>query len=87
MVFDEIDTGIGGELRQLLAKNYLKYLKQTGNLYTHLAQIACFAQTHLFINKYIEKNKTKISINILGKQEKYRKYQECLAGEKTAIYH
>ena len=85
MVFDEIDSGIGGETAAVVGEKLFKISSNKQVIcITHLAQIACFAQTHLFINKYIEKNKTKISINILDKQEKILEISRMLSGRKDS---
>ncbi|MHB1376625.1 MAG: DNA repair protein RecN [Candidatus Humimicrobiaceae bacterium] len=85
MVFDEIDTGIGGGTAAVIGEKLFKISsKKQVICITHLAQIACFAQTHLFINKYIEKNKTKISIVILDKQEKIQEISRMLSGSKDS---
>ena len=85
MVFDEIDTGIGGGTAAVVGEKLFKISSDKQVIcITHLAQIACFAQMHLFINKYIEKNKTKISINILDKQEKIREISRMLSGSKDS---
>jgi DNA repair protein RecN (Recombination protein N) len=52
MVFDEVDAGIGGETAYEVGKR-LKRLGSTHQVLvvTHLAQIACFADHHLVIEK------------------------------------
>ena len=85
MVFDEIDAGIGGETAAVVGGKLFKISSNKQVIcITHLAQIACFAQTHLFINKYIEKNKTKINISILDKQEKIQEISRMLSGRKDS---
>jgi len=85
MVFDEIDSGIGGETAVVVGEKLFKISSNKQVIcITHLAQIACFAQTHLFINKYIEKNKTKINISILDKQEKIQEISRMLSGRKDS---
>ena len=85
MVFDEIDTGIGGGTAAVVGEKLFKLSSNKQVIcITHLAQIACFAQIHLFINKYIEKNKTKINISILDKQEKIQEISRMLSGSKDS---
>lgn len=85
MVFDEIDTGIGGETATVVGEKLYKISagKQVICI-THLAQIAGFADNHLFINKYVEKNKTKIEINILDEQQKIMEISRMLSGRKDS---
>ena len=85
MVFDEIDTGIGGETAAIVGEKLFKISENKQVIcITHLAQIACFADRHLFINKYIEKNKTKINISILTEQEKIQEISRMLSGRKES---
>ena len=85
MVFDEIDSGIGGETAAVVGEKLFKISSNKQVIcITHLVQIACFAQTHLFINKYIEKNKTKINISILDKKEKILEISRMLSGRKDS---
>lgn len=85
MVFDEIDSGIGGETAVVVGEKLFKISSNKQVIcITHLAQIACFAQTHLLINKYIEKNKTKINISILDKHEKILDISRMLSGRKDS---
>ncbi|MCL6087150.1 MAG: DNA repair protein RecN [Actinobacteria bacterium] len=81
MVFDEIDSGIGGETAAVIGEKLYKISsKKQVICITHLAQIACFADNHLLIEKYVEKNKTKININILDKQDKIKEISRMLGG-------
>ncbi|MFC2159710.1 DNA repair protein RecN [Actinomycetota bacterium] len=66
MVFDEIDTGIGGATSIVVGEKIcnISRTKQV-IVITHLAQIACFSDQHYFIDKYIEDNRTKIKIKRL----------------------
>jgi len=85
MVFDEIDTGIGGGTAAVVGEKLFKISSDKQVIcITHLAQIACFAELHLFINKYIENNKTKINISILDKQEKIQEISRMLSGSKDS---
>jgi len=85
MVFDEIDTGIGGETAVIVGEKLYKISENKQVVcITHLAQIAGFADNHLFINKYIEKNKTKINISILNNKEKIQEISRMISGRKNS---
>jgi DNA repair protein RecN (Recombination protein N) len=85
MVFDEIDSGIGGETAAVVGEKLLKIsLSKQVICITHLAQIACFANVHLYINKFIEKNRTKINIKVLNKDEKIEEISRMLSGKKDS---
>ena len=55
MVFDEIDTGIGGRTAQMVAERiaFVAHYKQVLCI-THLPQIACMADNHLYIAKRVK---------------------------------
>ncbi|MDD5658633.1 MAG: DNA repair protein RecN [Actinomycetota bacterium] len=85
MVFDEIDAGIGGETATIVGEKLYNISKDKQVIcITHLAQIAGFADNHLFINKYVEKGKTKIEINILDKKQKITEISRMLSGRKNS---
>ncbi|MBR2216671.1 MAG: DNA repair protein RecN [Selenomonadaceae bacterium] len=59
MVFDEIDTGIGGRTAQMVAERIATVAKYKQVLcITHLPQIACMADVHLYIAKTSQGDKT-----------------------------
>ncbi len=66
MIFDEIDTGIGGNTGSIVGKKLTKISKGCQVLcITHLAQIASFADSHYQIVKVESDNKTTTYINRL----------------------
>jgi DNA repair protein RecN (Recombination protein N) len=85
MVFDEIDTGIGGETAIVVGEKLYKISSNKQVIcITHLAQIASFADNHLFINKYVEKNKTKVNISVLNSKEKIIEISRMISGRKDS---
>ncbi len=52
-IFDEVDTGIGGRVAERVGQR-LKRLAQAAQVLcvTHLAQIACFADHHYYVEKF-----------------------------------
>jgi DNA repair protein RecN (Recombination protein N) len=70
MVFDEIDTGIGGETAMAVAKSLGKLGKtKQVILVTHLHQIAKEGTCHFTVSKKVEKETTRVDITeISGKQ-------------------
>jgi DNA repair protein RecN (Recombination protein N) len=61
MIFDEIDTGIGGKMAQAVSKKLAIISKQHQVIViSHLPQIAAMADHHLFIEKNV-KNKTTLT--------------------------
>jgi len=70
-VFDEIDTGIGGSIGVVVAKQMSKISRSNQVLcITHLAQIASFADNMLKISKYEDNEKTFTSVSRLEEEEK-----------------
>lgn len=70
MVFDEIDTGIGGKTAQMVAESIAKVAASKQVLcITHLPQIACMADVHLYIHKLVENGKTITQVNSLSEGE------------------
>ncbi len=82
MVFDEIDTGIGGKTAILMAEK-LKKLSESYQiiLITHLPQIAVYADKHFFIEKIYSKEKTEARIKVLNKNERKKEIARMLTGE------
>ena len=69
-VFDEIDTGIGGSVGTIVAKQMTQIAKVNQVLcVTHLAQIACFADNMLKISKYEADGRTFTNVNSLDSSE------------------
>ncbi|HHT78887.1 MAG TPA: DNA repair protein RecN [Actinobacteria bacterium] len=85
MIFDEIDSGIGGQTALVVGEKLYKIsvLKQVICI-THLPQIASFADNHLFIEKYIHKGKTKIKINALNEEDRILEISRMMSGAKQS---
>lgn len=67
MIFDEIDTGIGGKTAQMVAERIAMVAAHKQVLcITHLPQIACMADAHLYIDKKTQENKTVTSVRRLS---------------------
>jgi DNA repair protein RecN (Recombination protein N) len=91
MVFDEIDTGIGGRVAESVGLK-LKELARTQQVLcvTHQPQVASLADHHFVVRKESIKNRTEIGVKELDKAEKVEEIARMLAGEKitnTARQH
>jgi DNA repair protein RecN (Recombination protein N) len=85
MVFDEIDSGIGGEAAMVVGQKLYKIsLDKQVFCITHLAQLACFADSHFHIDKYLDNDKTKIRIMELGKEKTLKEISRMLSGRKES---
>lgn len=87
MVFDEIDTGIGGAMAIVVGKKLHKISKNCQVIcITHLPQIAAFSDHHYFIDKFEENGRTKIKITKLDNSKKVKELSRMLSGmEESSI--
>jgi DNA repair protein RecN (Recombination protein N) len=81
IVFDEIDTGIGGRVSEAVGIK-LKKLAQTNQVLcvTHQAQIARFANNHLTVQKQTYKNRTSVDITKLDRNGRVEEIARMLTG-------
>jgi DNA repair protein RecN (Recombination protein N) len=83
MVFDEIDTGIGGRAAESVGKK-LKALARANQVLcvTHLPQIATFADQHYVIEKKERSGRTRTSIRAVMGEERTEEVARMLSGAK-----
>lgn len=91
LVFDEIDSGIGGRAAEAVGKK-LKQLSKTKQVLciTHLPQIASFADRHYLIEKKEAGGRTKTSVRPLDTEERTREIARMISGAKvtdTSLKH
>jgi DNA repair protein RecN (Recombination protein N) len=81
IVFDEIDTGIGGRVSEAVGIK-LKKLAQTNQVLcvTHQPQIARFADSHLVVQKEALKGRTQVSVGRLDKAGRVEEIARMLTG-------
>lgn len=66
MVFDEIDTGISGNISQVVAEKMCNVSRNRQVIaVTHMAQLASMADNHYLISKSTENGKTLTHVNLL----------------------
>ena len=82
MVFDEIDTGIGGRTAQMVAERiaFVAHYKQVLCI-THLPQIACMADAHLYIAKSVKGDSTVTQVTALSDEERVREIARMASGD------
>jgi len=85
-IFDEIDTGISGEIAYKMAA-ILKEMSMTMQMIniTHLPQIAAVGNQHIKIYKEDINNITKTSISILNERERINEIAEMIGGKNKSI--
>ena len=81
MIFDEIDTGIGGSAADAVGRK-LKSLARNNQVLciTHLPQIASFADHHLVIEKRESAGRTRTTIRLLAEKERTEELARMLSG-------
>jgi len=91
MVFDEIDTGIGGEVALGVGLHLAKLaLTKQVLCITHLASIAARADNHLMVEKHVEGDRTVTGVSRLGGDRRVREIARMLSGDpssKTSLDH
>ncbi|HZQ20639.1 MAG TPA: DNA repair protein RecN [Terriglobales bacterium] len=91
LVFDEIDTGIGGRAAEAVGKK-LKELSRAHQAIcvTHLPQIATFADQHYLIEKKQAAGRTKTTVRLITGDERTEEIARMLSGARltdTSLKH
>jgi DNA repair protein RecN (Recombination protein N) len=83
LVFDEIDTGIGGRAAEAVGKK-LKALSKGNQVLcvTHLPQIATFADQHYLIEKRDSAGRAKTTVRLIRDDERTEEVARMLSGAK-----
>jgi DNA repair protein RecN (Recombination protein N) len=84
LVFDEIDSGIGGAVAESVGRR-LKKLAASNQVLcvTHLAQVAGFADHHYLVEKHEVKGRTVAGIEELSAEARRREVGRMLSGERV----
>ena len=84
LVFDEIDSGISGEIANLMGEMMLDISKNNQLItISHLPQIASKANTHMKVFKKIENNLTHSNIKHLNQDERIDEIAKLLSGKEV----
>jgi len=83
LIFDEIDSGIGGDIASLIGKK-LKALAHKHQVIciTHLQQIASFADQHFQVRKLVVKERSTTQVVKLSNNERVAEIARMISGEK-----
>ena len=83
LIFDEIDSGIGGKTAEFIAQ---KLRKLSGRhqviCITHLPQIACAAAHHFRVDKKVEKERTFTLVEGLSREDRVTEIARLVAGSR-----
>jgi DNA repair protein RecN (Recombination protein N) len=83
-IFDEVDAGVGGRVAESVGQR-LKRLARDAQVLcvTHLAQIACFADNHFYVEKSARSNRTVTTIKPLANEkERAEELARMLSGSQ-----
>jgi DNA repair protein RecN (Recombination protein N) len=83
LIFDEIDSGIGGKTAECIASK-LRDLARRHQVIciTHLPQIASFAPHHYRIEKTVARERTFTTVRELGFEERVSEISRLLSGSR-----
>jgi DNA repair protein RecN (Recombination protein N) len=85
MIFDEIDTGVSGEMSNAMANLMLKMSKKMQIIsITHLPQVAAKGNHHYNIYKYESLGGTNTEIKKLNNNERVEEIAKMLSGDKIS---
>lgn len=91
MVFDEVDSGVGGRAAVELGRRLQKLAKTTQVIVvTHLAQVAAFADTQLKVTKSSDGSVTSSSVSRLTDSDRVEELARMLSGDtnsEVALQH
>ena len=83
LVFDEIDTGVSGEIASLMGEMMLNISKDNQLIsISHLPQIASKANNHFKVVKRIVSGNTVSDIIVLNRQQRVEEIAKLLSGKK-----
>jgi len=85
LVFDEIDSGIGGEIASSIGR-HMKRLADFHQILciTHLASIAVYADNHIKVKKSELEDRTQTDLFTLSRDERVSEIARMLSGDKGA---
>ena len=85
LIFDEIDTGISGQVGQRVGEKMYQVSKNHQVLcITHLPQIAILSDHHYFVSKEVINEKTFTKIRLLSNDEKIYQVATMLGGDSVS---
>jgi len=88
LVFDEVDSGIGGRVASILGRK----LKDIGRHHqvlciTHLAPVAAFSDRHILVEKSRKEGRTVVKVRYLEEEERIKELARMIGGleVKTSV--
>lgn len=85
LIFDEIDTGVSGEIASKMATLFAKMGEHTQLIsISHLPQIASKASTHYHVYKTVANNTTTTQVKALSSAERINELAKMMSGENVS---
>jgi DNA repair protein RecN (Recombination protein N) len=82
LVFDEVDSGIGGRVAEAVGRRLRDLAEQSQVLcVTHLPQIAAFARHHFSVRKEVSGGRTETIVDLLGGSRRVEELARMMGGE------
>ncbi len=86
LVFDEVDTGIGGRTLQAVAEKLSRLAARVQVIcVTHAAQVACHADNHYYVCKAVQDGQTNIYVEALREEKRVKEIARMLAGKDDGL--
>jgi DNA repair protein RecN (Recombination protein N) len=83
LIFDEVDTGIGGAVSAMVGKKLKRVsCNQQVLCITHHPQVAAFADHHFKVNKTSESGRTRTTVDLLSDEKRVLEIARMLSGAK-----
>src|SRR2546421_1887425 len=85
LVFDEIDSGIGGRVGDVVGRKLWELARHSQVLaVTHLPQIAAYADVHLHVGKHVADGRTVTRVESLGADGRLEELSEMFGSDREA---
>lgn len=82
VVFDEVDSGIGGAVAEAVGRRLARVARERQVLcVTHLAQVSAFADRHYVVEKRVVRGRTITEVREVSGRDRVREVARMLAGE------
>lgn len=84
IIFDEVDTGVGGKVGEMLGKK-LKEISRHHQVIciTHLPQVAIWADNHIKVSKEEKEGRVIVKVKSLNHQERIEEITRMIGGDLT----
>src|SRR5437660_640107 len=85
LVFDEIDSGIGGRVGDVVGRKLWELARHSQVLaVTHLPQIAAYADVHLHVGKHVAEGRTVTQVESLGAEGRLEELSDMFGSDREA---